>query len=103
MGLRSFPWLWCRRLPSLAYLMAEEAICWHWESAALSLVDPAITLEKSCVHWLPTSWNWGMPTYWTPGRPGRLVVPGLAIGAAFMAASVLAAKAAAAFWYCGIW
>src|SRR4029077_13580628 len=46
----------------LAYLMAEEAICWHWESASSMFDDPAITLEKSCVHWLPTSWNCGMPT-----------------------------------------
>jgi hypothetical protein len=39
------------------YLIALAAICWHWESALVSLVDPAITPEKSCVHWLPTSWN----------------------------------------------
>ena len=58
---------------------------------SVSLVDPAITLEKSWVHRLPTSWNCGMPTYCTPGRPGRFVVPGLLIGAAFIAASVIAA------------
>jgi hypothetical protein len=39
------------------YLIAWEAICWHCESALPTLVDPAITLEKSWVHWLPTSWN----------------------------------------------
>src|SRR3989442_2533171 len=61
-----------------------------------------MTLEKSCVQRLPTSWNCGMPTYCTPGRPGRLVVPGLLIGAAFIAANVVAANALAAFWYCGM-
>ena len=103
MGLLPFLCVWRRRLSWVGYLIALAAICWHWESAESTLVDPAITLEKSCVHWLPTSWNCGMPTYCTPGRPGRLVVPGLLIGAAFMAASVFEAKAAAAFLYCGIW
>src|SRR6266700_172939 len=83
------------------YLIALEAICWHWLSAVVSFVEPAITLEKSCVHRLPTSWNCGMPTYCTPGRPGRFVVPGLLIGAACIAASVFAANVLAAFWYCG--
>ena len=43
-----------------------------------------------------------MPTYCTPGSPGRGVVPGLSIGAASIAASVGSAKAAAASWYSGI-
>src|SRR6266540_1267723 len=43
-----------------------------------------------------------MPTYCTPGRPGRFVVPGLLIGAAFIASSVCWANAFAAFWYSGI-
>src|SRR5436190_15554156 len=75
---------------------------WHWLSAAVSFIAPAITLEKSCVQRLPTSWNCGMPTYCTPGRPGRLVVPGCLIGAAFIAASVVAANDLAAFLYCGM-
>src|SRR3954452_23151586 len=75
---------------------------WHCLSASVSFIEPEITLEKSWVHLLPTSWNCGMPTYCTPGRPGRFVVPGLLIGAACMAASVFDAKAAAAFLYCGI-
>src|SRR5689334_12593788 len=61
-----------------------------------------MTLEKSCVQRLPTSWNCGMPTYCTPGRPGRFVVPGLVIGAAFIAASVVGANAFAAALYCGM-
>src|ERR687898_795676 len=44
-----------------------------------------------------------MPTYWTPGTPGRLVVPGLSIGADAIESSVGWANAAAAFSYCGIW
>ena len=84
-------------------MIALEAISWHWLSAVVSFIDPAITLEKSWVHRLPTSWNCGMPTYCTPGRPGRLVVPGFLIGAAFIAARVFEANAAAAFLYCGIW
>jgi len=44
-----------------------------------------------------------MPTYWTPGRPGRFVVPGLSMGAAEIESSVGCANAAAAFLYCGIW
>ena len=83
-------------------LIAFDAICWHWLSASVSFIEPAITLEKSCVQRLPTSWNCGMPTYCTPGRPGRFVVPGLLIGAAFIAASVIAANALAAVLYCGI-
>ncbi len=43
-----------------------------------------------------------MPTYCTPGRPGRFVVPGFVIGAAFIAASVMPANAFAAALYCGI-
>src|SRR5882762_6207319 len=74
------------------YLIALAAICWHWLSALVSFVEPAITLEKSWVHRLPTSWNCGIPTYCTPGRPGRFVVPGLLIGAACIAASVFDAK-----------
>src|SRR5919197_3514627 len=100
------PWGgWRRRLlrrSSGRYLIAFDAISWHWLSAAVSFSDPAITAEKSCVQRLPTSWNCGMPTYCTPGRPGRLVVPGLLIGAAFIAASVIAANDLAAFLYCGI-
>src|SRR5919204_3223767 len=65
-------------------------------------MEPAITAENNCVQRLPTSWNCGMPTYCTPGNPGRFVVPGLVIGAAFIAASVVAANALAAFLYCGI-
>src|SRR5258706_810033 len=85
------------------YLIAFEAMSWHWLRASVSFVEPAITLEKSWVQRLPTSWNCGMPTYCTPGRPGRLVVPGLLIGAAFIASSVFAANAAAACLYWGIW
>src|ERR1041384_3883751 len=43
-----------------------------------------------------------MPTYCTPGSPGRFVVPGFVIGAAFMAANVVDANALAAFLYCGM-
>ena len=79
-----------------------DAMCWQFLSAA-SIDDlPAITAENCCVHWLPTSWNSGIPTYWTPGRPGRFVVPGLSIGAAEIASSVGWANAAAAFLYWGI-
>src|SRR5437762_6491024 len=81
------------------HLIACAAICWHWLMAAVSFTEPAITAEISCVHRLPTSWNCGMPTYCTPGRSGRLVVPGLVLGAAFIAASVIVAKALAAFLY----
>src|SRR5258708_1316661 len=42
-----------------------------------------------------------MPTYCTPGSPGRFVVPGLLMGAAFIAASVVAANDLAAARYCG--
>jgi hypothetical protein len=62
----------------------------------------AITAENCCVHWLPTSWNSGIPTNCTPGRPGRGVVPGLSIGAEAIASSVGLANAAAAFLYSGI-
>src|SRR4030088_359162 len=103
MGLQLFPVALPRRPSPSPYLIAFAAICWHWLSAAVSCVEPAITLEKSWVHRLPTSWNCGMPTYCTPGRPGRFVVPGLLIGAACIAASVFAANAAAACLYCGIW
>src|SRR3954449_9777737 len=74
---------------------------WHCLSASVSFVEPAITLEKSWVQRLPTSWNSGIPTYCTPGRPGRLVVPGLLMGAAFIASRVFDANAAAASLYCG--
>ena len=75
---------------------------WQFFNAASICVRPAITAENCWVHWLPTSWNCGIPTYWTPGRPGRFVVPGLPIGAAAMDASVWSANALAAFLYCGI-
>src|SRR5437868_11140027 len=84
------------------YLIAFDAICWHWLSALVSFNDPAITLENNCVQRFPTSWNCGMPTYCTPGSPGRFVVPGLLIGAAFIACRVFEANAAAACLYCGI-
>ena len=61
---------------------------WQFFSAASICDRPAITAENCWVHWLPTSWNCGIPTYWTPGRPGRFVVPGLSIGAAAIDASV---------------
>src|SRR5919198_2573962 len=80
-----------------------EAIDWQFFKAASTDVLPAITAENCCVHWLPTSWNCGIPTYWTPGSPGRFVVPGLVIGAAAIAFSVSSANAEAAFLYCGIW
>src|SRR5881275_2990780 len=83
------------------HLIAWDAICWHWLRAAVSFIEPAITAENSCVQRLPTSWNAGMPTYCTPGRPGRFVVPGFVIGAAFIAASVVDANAFAAARYCG--
>src|ERR1700704_294984 len=101
MGLQLFPVALPRQPSPSPYLIALAAICWHWLSADVSFVEPAITLEKSCVHRLPTSWNCGMPTYCTPGRPGLFVVPGLLIGAAFIAASVVLANAFAAAWYCG--
>src|SRR5262245_40398795 len=85
-----------------AHLIACDAICWHWLRAAVSFIEPAITAENSCVQRLPTSWNCGMPTYCTPGKPGRFVVPGFLIGAAFIAANVVAANAFAAFLYCGM-
>src|SRR4051794_8451499 len=100
---RRSPSAWHRRHScSFPYLIAWDAIRWHWLSAVVSFVEPAITLEKSCVQRFPTSWNCGMPTYCTPGRPGRFVVPGLSIGAASIAASVFGANAAAACLYCGI-
>src|SRR2546426_7221984 len=70
--------------------------------ALVSSIDPAMTAENNCVQRLPTSWNCGMPTYCTPGSPGRLLVPGFVIGAAFIAASVVAANAFAAALYCGM-
>src|SRR3954451_19217238 len=75
---------------------------WHCLSASVSFIEPEITLEKSWVQRLPTSWNWGTPTYCTPGRPGRFEVPGLAIGAAAMDFRVSSANAEAACSYCGI-
>src|SRR6185436_12772037 len=75
---------------------------WQLLSAASMSVLPAIRLENCSVHRLPTSWNCGMPTYCTPGSPGRFVVPGLLIGAAVIAASVVAANAFAAALYCGM-
>src|SRR5207237_6751480 len=93
----------CRRsFLQQSYLIAFDSICWHWLSAVPSFSEPAITLEKSWVQRLPTSWNCGMPTYCTPGRPGRFEVPGLSIGAASIADSVFPANAAAACLYCGI-
>src|SRR5437867_665170 len=90
-----------RRLRS-SHQCTCDAMSWQFFRAE-SIDDlPAITAENCCVHWLPTSWNWGIPTYWTPGRPGRLLVPGLLIGAAAMADRVGPANAAAAFLYSGI-
>src|SRR5581483_6266196 len=91
-----------RRRSREGYLIACDAICWHWLSASVSFIEPAITAEKSCVQRLPTSWNCGIPTYCTPGSPGRFVVPGFVIGAAFIAARVIEANAFAAFRYCGM-
>jgi hypothetical protein len=75
-----------------------------WQFCSAESIDalPAITAENCSVHPLPTSWNSGIPTYWTPGRPGRFVVPGLVIGADEIASSVCVANALAAFLYCGI-
>ena len=69
-----------------------------WQAASASSIDllPAITAENSSVQRVPTSWNSGTPTNWTPGRPGRGLVPGLLIGAASIASSVFWAKAEAA-------
>src|ERR671931_1660722 len=83
--------------------LACEATSWQLFKAESTDVRPAITAENCCVHWFPTSWNCGIPTYWTPGSPGRFVVPGLLIGAAAIAFSVSSANAEAAFLYCGIW
>src|SRR5918993_3478014 len=76
-----------------------DATSWHALSAASMLVCPAMTLENCSVQRLPTSWNSGMPTYCTPGRPGLGVVPGLSIGAASIDSRVASAKAPAASWY----
>src|SRR5919197_1848998 len=81
---------------------ACDAMLWQFFSAVSIEDRPAITAENCCVHWLPTSWNCGTPTYWTPGRPGRFVVPGLVIGAVVIESSVGLANALAAFLYCGI-
>src|SRR3954447_1423683 len=75
---------------------------WQFFSAESTDALPAITAENCSVHWFPTSWNCGTPTYCTPGRPGRFVVPGLSMGADEMASSVGLANAFAAFLYCGI-
>ena len=75
---------------------------WQFSSAESTEERPAITAENCSVHWLPTSWNSGMPTYWTPGTPGRGVVPGLSMGAAAIESSVGSANAAAASLYSGI-
>jgi hypothetical protein len=58
-----------------------------WQFVSAESIDdlPAITAENSSVHWSPTPWNSGMPTYWTPGLPGRLLVPGFSTGADSMA------------------
>src|SRR4051812_50029176 len=74
---------------------------WQFFRAASIPVRPAITAENCWVHWLPTSWNSGTPTYCTPGRPGRFVVPGLLIGAVVIAFSVGSAKPGAGFLYSG--
>src|ERR671924_27447 len=79
-----------------------EATFWQLLRAESIDARPAITAENCWVHWLPTSWNSGTPTYCTPGSPGRLVVPGLSIGADDIASRVGSAKAEAAFLYCGI-
>ena len=75
-----------------------------WQFSSASSIDalPAIAAENCSVQRSPTSWNSGMPTYWTPGTPGRGVVPGLSIGAAAIASSVGSANAAAASRYSGI-
>ena len=76
-----------------------DAMSWQFFRAASIGVLPAITAENCWVHWLPTSWNSGIPTYCTPGTPGRFVVPGLLMGAALIAAKVVAANALAALLY----
>ena len=81
---------------------AADAMLWQFASAESSVNLPRISAENCSVHWLPTPSNWGMPTYWIPGLPGRLVVPGFSIGADSMASSVALAKARAASRYCGI-
>ena len=72
---------------------------WQFFSAESIDALPAMTAENCSVHPLPTSWNCGTPTYCTPGRPGRFVVPGFVIGAAEIASSVGLANALAAFLY----
>ena len=58
--------------PAGDHCPTRDAILWQFASAA-SIDDlPAITAENCSVHWSPTSWNSGMPTDWTPGRPGPL-------------------------------
>jgi hypothetical protein len=75
---------------------------WQFASAESILDLRRITAANCSVHSLPTSWNWGTPTYWTPGLPGRLLVPGSSIGADSIAASVGFANARAASRYCRI-
>src|SRR5512132_1295698 len=70
------------------YCETCDAMSWQFFTAESTDDRPAITAENCWVHWLPTSWNCGMPTYCTPGRPGRFVVPGLLIGAAAIESSV---------------
>jgi hypothetical protein len=74
----------------------------QFASAESTVNLPRITAANCAVHWLPTSWNWGMPTYWMPVMPGRLLVPGSSIGADSIALSVDLANARATFLYPGI-
>src|SRR2546429_8191123 len=57
-------WPLGRRLPS-HHPFTCEAMDWQFLSAESIEPLPAITAENCCVHWLPTSWNCGMPTYCT--------------------------------------
>src|SRR3954453_8914036 len=74
----------------------------QFASAEMIFPLPRITAANCPVHWSPTSWNWGMPTYWMPGLPGRLLVPGSSIGADWIASSVGLANVRAAVRYSGI-
>src|SRR5512133_4034860 len=94
-GSAVLSWSWRRRMGH--YCETCDAMSWQFFRAASICDRPAMTAENCWVHWLPTSWNWGMPTYCTPGSPGRFVVPGLLMGAAAIESSVGLANAAAAF------
>ena len=56
-----------------------------------------MTAENSSVQLVADILELGTPTYCTPGRPGRVVVPGLLIGAACMAFRVGSAKGRCGF------